>query len=68
MTKREGKTRATCDGPGERTAARLGYRSGYCGRSLITRAGTLELRVRRIGRGVRQTDDYEHCHWSPLRT
>jgi putative transposase len=30
---------------GERTAARLGYRSGYYGRSLITRVGTLELRV-----------------------
>jgi putative transposase len=30
---------------GERTAARLSYRSGYYGRSLITRVGTLELRV-----------------------
>ena len=30
---------------GERTAARLGYRSGYSGRSLITRVGTMELRV-----------------------
>jgi putative transposase len=30
---------------GERTPARLGYRSGYYGRSLITRVGTLELRV-----------------------
>ena len=30
---------------GERTAERLGYRSGYYSRSLITRVGTLELRV-----------------------
>jgi len=29
----------------ERTAARLGYRSGHYGRSLVTRVGTLELRV-----------------------
>jgi putative transposase len=30
---------------GERTGSRLSYRSGYYGRSLITRVGTLELRV-----------------------
>lgn len=30
---------------GERTAGRLGYRSGYYTRSLVTRVGTLELRV-----------------------
>jgi putative transposase len=30
---------------GERTEARLSYRSGYYSRSLITRVGTLELRV-----------------------
>lgn len=30
---------------GERTQARLGYRSGYYTRSLVTRVGTLELRV-----------------------
>src|SRR5215470_16639179 len=30
---------------GERTAGRLGYRSGYYGRTLITRIGKLELRV-----------------------
>lgn len=30
---------------GERTVARLGYRSGYYTRSLITRVGTLELKV-----------------------
>ena len=31
--------------PGERTEARTGYRSGYHGRSLITRIGKLELRI-----------------------
>ena len=30
---------------GERTAGRLGYRSGYYGRTLTTRVGKLELRV-----------------------
>jgi transposase-like protein len=30
---------------GERTAARLGYRSGYYTRTLVTRVGKLELRV-----------------------
>jgi transposase-like protein len=30
---------------GERSAGRLGYRSGYYGRTLVTRVGTLELRV-----------------------
>ena len=30
---------------GERTEARLGYRSGYYSRTLISRVGTLELRV-----------------------
>ena len=30
---------------GERTSERLGYRSGYYMRALITRVGTLELRV-----------------------
>jgi putative transposase len=37
---------------GERTETRLAYRSGYYGRSLITRVGTMELRVPqdRLGR------------------
>jgi hypothetical protein len=30
---------------GERTIARLGYRSGYYARTLVTRGGKLELRV-----------------------
>jgi transposase-like protein len=32
-------------GKGERTESRLGYRSGYYVRSLVTRVGKLELRV-----------------------
>jgi transposase-like protein len=32
---------------GERTEGRLGYRSGYYPRALITRVGKIELRVRR---------------------
>ncbi|HEY0878806.1 MAG TPA: IS256 family transposase [Zeimonas sp.] len=38
-------TEALGVGPGERSAERLGYRSGYYSRSLITRIGKLELRV-----------------------
>src|SRR6266496_1820181 len=34
----------------ERTAGRLGYRSGYYGRTLITRVGKLELRVPQVER------------------
>src|SRR5689334_18727285 len=32
-------------GKNERTAGRLGYRSGHYGRTLVTRVGKLELRV-----------------------
>ena len=32
-------------GKSERTAARLGYRSGYYGRMLVTRVGKIALRV-----------------------
>lgn len=38
-------TEAVGAGKSERTEARLGYRSGYYGRTLITRVGKLELRV-----------------------
>ena len=45
---------------GHRTAARLGYRSGYYSRTLVTRVGTLELRVPqdrdgRLGRRLRNS-------------
>ena len=38
-------TDASGAGPGERTEDRLGYRTGHYPRTLITRVGTLELRV-----------------------
>jgi len=44
---------------GERTAGRLGYRSGYYGRSLITRVGTLELRVPQDRQGRFSTELFE---------
>ena len=37
---------------GERTEVRISYRSGYYSRSLITRVGTLELRVPRDRMGI----------------
>lgn len=44
---------------GERTEARLSYRSGYYGRSLITRVGTLELRVPQDRAGRFSTELFE---------
>jgi putative transposase len=44
---------------GERTQARLSYRSGYYGRSLITRVGTLELRVPQDRQGRFSTELFE---------
>jgi len=44
---------------GERTETRLSYRSGYYGRSLITRVGTLELRVPQDRLGRFSTDLFE---------
>ena len=44
---------------GERTASRLGYRSGYYTRSLITRVGTLELRVPQDREGRFSTELFE---------
>jgi len=41
---------------GERTAGRLGYRSGYYGRTLITRIGKLELPVPQDRAGRFSTD------------
>ena len=38
-------TEAIGAGKGERSETRVSYRSGYYSRSLITRVGTLELRV-----------------------
>ncbi len=44
---------------GERTADRLGYRSGYYGRTLITRIGKLELRVPQDRGGRFSTEVFE---------
>src|ERR687886_2088303 len=44
---------------GERTAARLGYRAGYYGRTLITRVGKLELRVPQDRDGRFSTELFE---------
>jgi putative transposase len=52
-------TEALGAGKGERTPERLGYRSGYYGRSLITRVGTLELRVPQDRQGRFSTELFE---------
>ena len=44
---------------GERTAGRLGYRSGHYGRTLITRVGKLELRVPQDRAGRFSTELFE---------
>ena len=44
---------------GERTPARVGYRSGYYGRTLVTRIGKLELRVPQDRAGRFSTELFE---------
>ena len=44
---------------GERTANRLGYRSGYYSRTLITRVGKLELRIPQDRQGRFRTEVFE---------
>ena len=44
---------------GERTTERLGYRSGYYTRSLVTRIGKIELRVPQDRQGRFRTDVFE---------
>src|SRR3712207_4349408 len=46
-------------GKGERTSARLGYRSGYYSRTLVTRVGKLELRVPQDRDGRFSTELFE---------
>lgn len=46
-------------GKGERSAERLGYRSGYYSRKLVTRVGTLELRVPQDRQGRFSTEVFE---------
>lgn len=52
-------TEAVSAGKGERTANRVGYRSGYYGRTLITRVGKLELRVPQDRDGRFSTELFE---------
>ncbi|MBV8870869.1 MAG: IS256 family transposase [Acetobacteraceae bacterium] len=52
-------TEALCAEKSERTDSRLGYRSGYYQRSLITRVGTLELRVPQDRAGRFSTELFE---------
>jgi putative transposase len=52
-------TEALCAEKGERTPARLGYRSGYYGRTLVTRVGKLELRVPQDRAGRFSTELFE---------
>jgi len=44
---------------GQRTPSRLGHRSGYCGRTLKTRVGQLELRVPQDRQGRFRTEVFE---------
>jgi transposase-like protein len=44
---------------GEHTANRRGYRSGYYGRTLVTRVGKLELRVPQDRQGHSRTEVFE---------
>ena len=52
---------------GERSEGRLGYRSGYYPRALITRVGKLELRVPqdRDGDGFGVADGVALVHFAP---
>jgi transposase-like protein len=52
-------TEALGAGKGERAEGRLGYRSGYYGRSLVTRIGKIELRVPQDRQGRFSTELFE---------
>jgi transposase-like protein len=52
-------TEALGAGKGERTAGRVGYRSGYYARGLVTRVGALELRVPQDREGRFSTELFE---------
>ena len=54
-----GMTDAVGAEKGERTAARLGYRSGCYTRTLVTRLGKLELRVSQDREGRFSTELFE---------
>src|SRR5438270_11610020 len=46
-------------GKGERSEQRWGYRSGYYGRTLVTRVGKIELRVPQDRQGRFRTEVFE---------
>jgi putative transposase len=46
-------------GKGERSEQRIGYRSGYYGRTLVTRVGKIELRVPQDRQGHFRTEVFE---------
>jgi transposase-like protein len=52
-------TEALGAGKGERTAGRVGYRSGYYARGLVTRVGALELQVPQDREGRFSTELFE---------
>ena len=52
-------TEAVGAGPGERTTDRVGYRSGYYSRGVVTRIGKLELRVPRDREGRFSTELFD---------
>jgi putative transposase len=52
-------TEALGAGKGERSEGRLGYRSGYYSRALITRVGALELRIPQDRQGRFSTELFE---------
>ena len=52
---------------GERSETRLSYRSGYYSRSLITRVGTLDLRVPQDRMGRFSTELFERYQGSERR-
>ena len=51
-------------GKGERTDSRVGCRSGYYSRTLITRVGKLELRIPQDRTGRFSTQLFERCQRS----
>jgi len=55
----QGMTEAIGAEKGERSPGRLGYRSGYYSRSLVTRVGKLELRIRQDRQGHFSTQLFE---------
>jgi len=52
---------------GERNPERVGYRSGYYERCLVTRVGTLELRVPQDREGRFGTEVFERYARTPYR-